>query len=162
MQTAKSLFCSYHLLFSSHGSLSNLRWTWRSPCLVRGRIRRSRCLCSGCLWSVFRCCWKPCQVTLTRSQRTPFRPWTSSHGTCHPWGTVSQLFISTCGDANTAVLFNGLCHVSSWSNQKSACAGNELTLSLLVFLCDKTKTFTTVCSFKLRTCWVFIPVSLLN
>lgn len=63
------------------------RWIWRWLCLVRGKIRRSRCLCSGCLWSVSRCCWRPCQVTLTRSPKILFRLWTSSHGICLPWGT---------------------------------------------------------------------------
>lgn len=86
---------------------SILRWIWRWPCLVKGRIRRSRCLCSGCLWSVYRCCWKPCQVTSTRSPRTLFRLWTSSHGICLPWGTVTHpslllhrciTYIFTCVD----------------------------------------------------------------
>lgn len=66
--------------------LSIFRWTWRWLCLVRGKIRRSRCLCSGCLWWVYRCCWKPCRVTLTRSPKTLFRPWMSSRGICLPWG----------------------------------------------------------------------------
>ena len=63
------------------------RWTWRWPCRGRGKIRRSRCLCSGCLWSVFRCCSKLFQVTLTRSLKIPCRLWMSSHGICLPWGT---------------------------------------------------------------------------
>lgn len=64
-----------------------LRWTWRWLCLVKGKIRPSRCPCSGCPWSVFRCCWMLCQVTSTRSPKTLFRLWTSSRGICLPWGT---------------------------------------------------------------------------
>ncbi len=70
--------------------LSIFRWIWRWLCQVRGKIRRSRCLCSGCLWSVFRCCWRPCQVTLTRFPKTPFRLWMSSPGICLPWGTDTR------------------------------------------------------------------------
>ena len=75
-----SIYCS-SLFFNPS------RWIWRWPCQGRGKIRRSRCLCSGCLWSVFRCCSKLFQVTLTRSLKTPFRLWMSSHGICLPWGT---------------------------------------------------------------------------
>lgn len=67
--------------------LSCARWIWRWLCLARGKIRHSRCPCSGCPWSVSRCCWKRCRVTLTRSRKIPCRLWMSSHDTFLPWGT---------------------------------------------------------------------------
>lgn len=73
-------------LFHRVPVLFHFRWIWRWLCQARGKIRRSRCLCSGCPWSVSRCCWRRCRVTLTRSPKIPFRPWTSSHGICLPWG----------------------------------------------------------------------------
>ena len=79
-------FSSTHLFFSSLSS-SFCRWIWRWPCLARGKIRRSRCPCSGCPWSVSRCCSKLSRVTSTRSPRTPFRLWMSSRVICLPWGT---------------------------------------------------------------------------
>lgn len=72
------------------------RWIWRWLCPARGKIRRSRCLCSGCPWSVSRCCWRRCQVTLTRSPKIPFRPWTSSRGICLPWGTDAHHLCRLC------------------------------------------------------------------
>lgn len=87
-------FCFHHSWPSSA-----LRWIWRSPYLVRGKIRRSRCPCSGFLWWVFRCCWKPCRVTLTRCQRTPFRLWMSSQGICLPWGTAFHPWLTNASPA---------------------------------------------------------------
>lgn len=68
---------------------SSARWIWRWLCLARGRIRRSKCPCSGCRWSVSRCCWKLCPDTSTRSRRIRFRLWTSSRDTSLPWGAVA-------------------------------------------------------------------------
>lgn len=66
------------------------RWIWRWRYQVKGKIRPSRCLCSGCQWSVCRCSWKPCPVTWMRFQRILYRRWMSSLATFPPCGKSLQ------------------------------------------------------------------------